>query len=188
MQHRSQKLYGSRAVLKSRFPALGTPAPHYEVEQDGTLVINNVTVKDAGSYSCQATNIMGSASASAPAYVLERTIIFIKPQDKNVKEDVNVDLRCEAKTDKSLELRYYWKRDDATIVYDSKTEWLEGENVLKISDITVEDAGIYTCVAYTPEPKRSEDTASAVVNIQGVPFPPTSLEIQRKHAKIALQH
>ena len=97
----------------------------------------------------------------------ERTIIFIKPQDKNVKEDVNVDLRCEAKTDKSLELRYYWKRDDATIVYDSKTEWLEGENVLKISDITVEDAGIYTCVAYTPEPKRSEDTASAVVNIQG---------------------
>ncbi|KAJ7375705.1 ATP-dependent DNA helicase chl1, partial [Desmophyllum pertusum] len=32
------------------------------------------------------------------------------------------------------------------------------------------------CGIYT-EPKRSEDTASAVVNIQGVPFPPTSLEI-----------
>ena len=47
-------------------------------------------------------------------------------------------------------------------------EWLEGENVLKISDISVNDAGVYTCVAYTPEPKKSEDQASATVNIKGL--------------------
>ena len=92
----------------------------------------------------------------------------MRPEDKIVPERVNIDLRCRAEFDKRLELKYYWKRDDAIIKFNSKMEWLEGENVLKISDISVNDAGVYTCVAYTPEPKKSEDQASATVNIKGL--------------------
>ena len=98
----------------------------------------------------------------------EKTSIVVKPQDKTVKEGDNVDLQCRATYDVTLEIRYFWKRDDATIVYDSKIRWDDSKNVLIISDISVEDAGVYTCVAYTPEPKRSEDTASAIINIQGI--------------------
>ena len=83
-------------------------------------------------------------------------------------EGVNVDLPCRAVADDSLELRYYWIKDNAVIEYNRQIEWLEGENVLKISNIKVDDAGIYTCIAYTPEPKRSEDKASAIVNIKGL--------------------
>lgn len=49
--------------------------------------------------------------------------------------------------------------------------------MLRISNITVDEAGVYTCVAYTPEPKRSEDSVSAIVSIRGVPPPPKNLKI-----------
>ena len=70
------KVIWSKDKSEITIPALGSPSPHYEEEQDGTLVINKVTVEDAGSYSCQATNIVGSAKASAPAYVLGKDTGF----------------------------------------------------------------------------------------------------------------
>lgn len=152
----------------------------YTVQKDGVLLINDVTEDDAGNYRCVAENFLDKAEYNGVATVYERTRITVRPEDKIVPERVNIDLRCRAEFDKRLELKYYWKRDDAIIKFNSKMEWLEGENVLKISDISVNDAGVYTCVAYTPEPKKSEDQASATVNIKGVPFPPTNLEINEE--------
>ena len=97
----------------------------------------------------------------------DRTIITVRPEDKKVDEGTRVDLRCEAKADPSLELRYYWKRDDAVVTYNNKIQWFEGAKVLTIASITVYEAGNYTCVAYTPDPKRSEDQASATIDIKG---------------------
>ena len=91
----------------------------------------------------------------------------MRPENKQVDEGTRVDLRCEATADPSLELKYYWKRDNADITYNNKIQWLEGPNVLTIASITVDDAGNYTCVAYTPDPKRSEDQASATIVISG---------------------
>ena len=93
----------------------------------------------------------------------------MRPEDKKVDEGTRVDLRCEAKADSSLdhELRYKWKRDDAVVTYNNKIQWFEGAKVLTIASITVYEAGNYTCVAYTPDPKRSEDQASATIDIKG---------------------
>ena len=100
---------------------------------------------------------------------IERTRIVVKPVDKVVKEGDAVDLMCRAVYDEELEIRYFWKRDDAIIDYiQDVVEWDVSKNVLTISNIKVEDAGVYTCIAYTPEPKRSEDSASAIINIQGM--------------------
>ena len=94
---------------------------------------------------------------------------MVKPVDKLVKEGDAVDLRCRAEYDNQLEIRYFWKRNDARIDYiQGVVEWNVSKNVLTISNIKVEDAGVYTCIAYTPEPKRSEDSASAIVNVQGM--------------------
>ena len=76
-----------------------------------------------------------------------------------------MDLRCEAQGDDQLELHYLWKRDDAIIEYNQTVTW--DRNVLTIADLTVEDTGIYTCLAYTPHPKNSEDSASATIDIAG---------------------
>jgi len=99
----------------------------------------------------------------------DRTIITVRPEDKKVDEGTRVDLRCEAKADASLEpeLRYLWKRDNVVITHNNKIQLLEGAKVLTIASITVDEAGNYTCVAYTPDPKRSEDQASATIDIRG---------------------
>ena len=89
------------------------------------------------------------------------------PKDKKVDKGTRIDLRCEAKADNRLKLRYYWKKDNVIIKYNNKIQWLEGENVLTIDGITVHDPGIYTCVAYTPKPEESSDEASATVDISG---------------------
>ena len=76
-------------------------------------------------------------------------------------------LKCRANADPTLELRYIWRKDGADIIYDSKIQLMEGDRVLNIPSITADEAGIYTCIVYTPEPKGSEDSASAIVSIQG---------------------
>ena len=117
-------------------------------------------------------------------FLSERTIITVRPENKQVDEGTRVDLRCEATADPSLELRYYWKRDNAVITYNNKIEWLEGPKVLTIASITVDDAGNYTCVAYTPDPKRSEDQASATIDVSGTLLVYTfTLRVFRKNAK-----
>ena len=97
----------------------------------------------------------------------ERTEIIAKPQNRTVIVGTSVDLRCKATADPLLELRYIWKRDGADVTDESNIQWLEDGNVLKLANIRFEEAGVYTCVAYTPEPRGSEDSASAIVSVTG---------------------
>ena len=98
---------------------------------------------------------------------IERTKIVVKPQNRTVTEGTSVFIHCKATADSTLELRYIWKKDGADITHGSKIQLLEGESVLKIPNITVDEAGFYKCVAYTPEPKGSEDSAFAIIAIKG---------------------
>ncbi|XP_068757845.1 fibronectin type III domain-containing protein-like [Montipora capricornis] len=153
-----------------------TPGVTYQIENDGTLVISNVQRRrDQGKYACYAENFLGSDLAESTAIVYEKTRIILAPKDRNVNEGSRVDLRCEAQVDDRLELHYLWKRDDAIIEYNQRVTW--ERNVLTIADLTVEDGRIYTCLAYTPYPKRSEDSASATIDIAGAPYPPYNLKL-----------
>lgn len=97
----------------------------------------------------------------------ERTKIVVKPQNRTVTKGTRVTLQCRATADPSLELRYIWRKDGADIAYESNVQLLEEDRVINIPDITAEEAGVYTCIVFTPDPKGSEDTASAIVSIQG---------------------
>ena len=107
----------------------------------------------------------GNKCSPSVIWFLERTIITVRPENKQVQEGSRVDLSCQATADPSLELKYYWKKNNAVITYNNRIQWLESAKVLTIANIKDEEAGNYTCVAYTPDPKRSEDQASAVINI-----------------------
>lgn len=76
-------------------------------------------------------------------------------------------LQCRAIADPSLELRHIWRKDGADITYEPKVQLLEEDRVINIANITADEAGVYTCIAFTPDPKGSEDSASAIVSIQG---------------------
>ena len=90
----------------------------------------------------------------------------MRPENKQVQEGTRVDLSCEAKVDPSLDLKYKWKKNNSDIEYNNRIQWLEGAKVLTIASITVDEAGNYTCVVYTTDP-RSEDQASAVIIVKG---------------------
>ncbi|XP_015778144.1 PREDICTED: fibronectin type III domain-containing protein-like isoform X2 [Acropora digitifera] len=172
--------------------AIADPPPTYSWYRDGTQIttasskiraegnklhFDEVSLEEDGMYQCVARNSIGMIVSSSWVHILNRTRIVRGPSDLSVNEGTRVDLRCEAVADSSLELHYTWKRDDATIEYNRRVQWLKDQNVLTIADLTVEDAGIYTCVAYTPQPKYSEAKASAIVNIAEAPFPPTNLTL-----------
>ena len=98
----------------------------------------------------------------------DRTEIFVKPEDVFIIKEKPFDLRCEATKDDSLELSYRWLKDNAELKYNPRVVWKEGANTLTVSSATTEDTGVYTCVAYTPEPRMSEDRQSALVSIKGI--------------------
>ncbi|XP_068714967.1 neuroglian-like isoform X2 [Montipora foliosa] len=149
----------------------------YSLNSDGTLVINKVDDSDSGRYTCVAENYFGKANVTASGILLERTKLVRKPQNGTVAEGSSLKLPCMASKDPNLELRYIWKKDGAVIMDASNSEWQEKGFVLTLSNIGFQDAGVYTCVAHTPEPRVSEDMASAVVSIEGAPFPPTNVQI-----------
>ena len=66
---------------------------------------------------------------------------------------------------------YFWLKDGSrlTSIQDSsrRVYWDESKNVLRVKTAIIDDAGEYTCVAFTPGPAESEASASAVVNIKG---------------------
>ncbi|XP_068759026.1 neuroglian-like isoform X2 [Montipora capricornis] len=149
----------------------------YSLNSDGTLVINKVDDSDSGRYTCVAENYFGKANVTASGILLERTKLVRKPENRTVAEGSSLKLRCMASKDPNLEMRYIWKKDGAVIMDVSNSEWQEKDFVLTLSNIGFQDAGVYTCVAHTPEPRVSEDMASAVVSIEGAPFPPTNVQI-----------
>lgn len=76
-------------------------------------------------------------------------------------------LPCRASSDPSLELRYNWKKDGAAIADVSNMQWNERGYMLELSNFTYQDAGVYTCIAYTPEPRSSEDSVTVIVSVEG---------------------
>ena len=90
------------------------------------------------------------------------------PRDVDIVEGRPFDLRCEAKKDKTLELMYKWEKDGAELRYNSRVVWRPGAYTLTVFDARTDDAGRYTCIAYTPEPRKSQDSASAIVSIRGI--------------------
>ena len=85
-------------------------------------------------------------------------------------EKATIDFICKASWDKRLELTYKWLKDGAELKSinnpANRIFWDESRNVLQIRSVVLDDAGRYTCVAFTPGPV-SEARATAVADIAG---------------------
>ncbi|KAI1285841.1 Muscle M-line assembly protein unc-89 [Halotydeus destructor] len=118
--------------------------------ENSTLNIAKIKEEDAGKYSCQASNIFGTASTECSLEVLTKPALKLSLQDVEVFEgDLNVDLKVEVMSQDGVQSKATWYMDDVIInERDSRFTMLNYENFHKlvISKVDESSEGTYKCL------------------------------------------
>ncbi|KAL2103937.1 hypothetical protein ACEWY4_000805 [Coilia grayii] len=143
---------------------------------DGSLTITNVSAQDSGLYICSVINT--NLSISAELKVLNKTKIETPPHNLRVKRGENAVLTCVFVVDPRLDgpdLLHWLKNGDVINEHPQDNKYTIFENgSLKITNVTSDDAGSYTCEVATA---LDTEKASASVTVVDKPFPPGGLTI-----------
>lgn len=157
----------------------------YQIQENGDLVIQDVSFADAGDYTCHAQNKLGSAEANGTLIVKEHTRIVDAPQDYEVAAGNPATFRCNAVADPSLDLQIKWLSDGEEIDFENEPRFVRTNDYsLTISKTAELDSNIYICVATT---ELDEARAQATLIVQDVPNPPrlTGLRCNSREAVIS---
>lgn len=153
----------------------------YHTHENGTLEIYRTTEEDAGSYSCWVENAMGKAVITANLDIRNATKLKVFPKNPRVPKSHALELHCESQCDSHLKhsLKLSWSKDGEPFEINGTEDGrilIDGAN-LTISNISVEDQGIYSCSAQTALDSVSEKTH---VTVLGVPDPPGNLLLSER--------
>lgn len=146
---------------------------------EGSLSIMKVTAADSSIYTCSVLN--SNLSISAILEVLNRTEIVSPPQDQRVKSGADATLTCSFQVDPKLYSRdvLHWLKNGEDISENAQNDkyTIFEDGSLKITSVSLEDAGSYTCKVATV---LDEEKASASITVVDKPSPPTNLKISDK--------
>ncbi|XP_013208447.1 neural cell adhesion molecule L1-like protein isoform X3 [Microtus ochrogaster] len=153
----------------------------YRTHENGTLEIYRTTEEDAGSYSCWVENAMGKAVITANLDIRNATKLKVFPKNPRIPKSHALELHCESQCDSHLKhtLKLSWSKDGEPFEINGTEDGrilIDGAN-LTISNISVEDQGIYSCSAQTALDSVSEKTH---VTVLGVPDPPGNLLLSER--------
>uniref|UniRef100_A0A8C2WL19 Neuronal cell adhesion molecule n=1 Tax=Cyclopterus lumpus TaxID=8103 RepID=A0A8C2WL19_CYCLU len=147
----------------------------YILHDNGTLEIHVAQARNSGKYTCVARNILGINENHIYLEVKDPTRILKQPEYKVVQMGRSVVFECKVKHDPSLIPTMTWLKDDGELPDDERSERLiVDSDSLTITDVTENDAGVYTCVMNTT---LDHDSASAELTVVERPDPPTDLEL-----------
>ena len=149
-------------------PAVGwkrvsAPLPRGRTSVNGSsLMIRSAQKDDTDTYFCQASNLLGSTSATTFLVVVSLPRFTHKPPAKIVAlTGKTMTLNCSAEGDPQPVIS--WRREGGQLPRD-RTVMTDGS--LTIKDLRKEDAGVYVCVA----------TSAAVFHVEAQ----TTVEVLRK--------
>uniref|UniRef100_A0A8C2WH97 Neuronal cell adhesion molecule n=1 Tax=Cyclopterus lumpus TaxID=8103 RepID=A0A8C2WH97_CYCLU len=144
----------------------------YILHDNGTLEIHVAQARNSGKYTCVARNILGINENHIYLEVKDPTRILKQPEYKVVQMGRSVVFECKVKHDPSLIPTMTWLKDDGELPDDERL--IVDSDSLTITDVTENDAGVYTCVMNTT---LDHDSASAELTVVERPDPPTDLEL-----------
>ncbi|KAK5927740.1 hypothetical protein CgunFtcFv8_012866 [Champsocephalus gunnari] len=154
----------------------------YIVHDNGTLEIHVAQARNSGKYTCVARNTLGNYENHVYLEVKEPTRILKQPEYKVVQRGRSVVFECKVKHDPSLIPTMTWLKDDGELPDDERL--IVDSDSLAISDVSENDAGVYTCIMNTT---LDHDSASAELTVVEAtptpavvyerPDPPTDLEL-----------
>ncbi|XP_070348738.1 neural cell adhesion molecule L1-like protein isoform X4 [Equus asinus] len=153
----------------------------YHIYENGTLQINKTTEEDAGSYSCWVENAKGKTAVTANLDIRNATKLRISPKNPRVPRSHTLELHCESTCDSYLKhsLKLSWSKDGEAFEINGTEDGriiIDGAN-LTISNVTLEDKGIYSCSAQTALDSVADITQ---VTILDVPDPPENLHLSER--------
>ncbi|KAG8191909.1 hypothetical protein JTE90_019843 [Oedothorax gibbosus] len=140
---------------------------------NGYLHINPVRREDEGRYSCIAKNVLGSDYTEGLLIVLSLPRMIDAPNPK-IKSYVNdsAELPCQAYVASDmLDLAYIWLQNGLRIDMEKQTQFSVGRSpgYLRIENITLAEAGIYTCIVKTAVGRIFKATELVVFGPPGAP-------------------
>ncbi|KAM8750865.1 neuronal cell adhesion molecule-like isoform 1-T1 [Acanthopagrus schlegelii] len=157
----------------------GDPYIHHD---NGTLEIQVAQAVNSGKYTCVARNMLGIYENHIYLEVKEPTRILKQPEYKVVQRGRSAVFECKVKHDPSLIPTMTWLKDDGELPDDERL--IVDSDSLTITDVTENDAGVYTCIMNTT---LDHDSASAELTVVEAtptpavlserPDPPTDLEL-----------
>ncbi|XP_029915084.1 hemicentin-1 [Myripristis murdjan] len=146
--------------------ANNTPHPGATVDEAGrsSLIIDNVTMSDAGTYVCIAENSVGSIRALSFVRIREPPVLKGEAHmSQTVTQGGTAMLDCPVHGDPSPVLR--WLRDGRPLLRSLRLQTLHNGSLV-IYSITAGDAGAYQCLAES-EAGTAERTITLKVQING---------------------
>ncbi|XP_005383816.1 PREDICTED: neural cell adhesion molecule L1-like protein isoform X2 [Chinchilla lanigera] len=153
----------------------------YRIHENGTLQIIGTTEEDAGSYSCWVENAIGKTAVIANLDIRNATKLRVSPKNPRVPKSHVLELYCESKCDSHLKhgLKLSWSKDGEDFEINGTEDGrivIDGAN-LTISNVTLEDQGIYSCLAQTALDGVADVTQVTVLD---VPDPPENLHLSER--------
>lgn len=167
---------GNTFIIKGRMD-------NFEVLSNGTLFIQNASIRDRGQYLCLAENEYGADKLLVTLSVVAYPSRILEPKMRDIKSQAGdtVEMKCRAEGRPTPLIT--WILANRTQVRAQNTDkeraTLSSEGTLVINDVSVYDRGLYKCIASNPA-----GAATATVRLQVVAAPPGIMEEKRQQIRV----
>ncbi|XP_014822635.1 PREDICTED: vascular endothelial growth factor receptor 1-like isoform X1 [Poecilia mexicana] len=131
------------------------------------LMLTNLTGGDSGAYRCSAQHVVSGQEKHLDTQVevttLEPPVLLSNLTDRTVNASSSVTLSCESEGIPPPTITWY--KDEQVLQQGSGIVLSEGDGTLHIDRITVDDQGLYTCLASND---RGSAQSSAFIRVNSV--------------------
>ncbi|XP_061659684.1 roundabout homolog 1-like isoform X2 [Syngnathoides biaculeatus] len=126
------------------------PKGRYEILEDHTLIVRQVTSSDEGSYTCVVENMVGKSETSATLTVHVPPAFVLRPRNQVAPIGRTVTFQCEATGNPQPAI--FWQREGSESLLFSAPQPFSRVSVsqlgsLTITDVQRSDGGLYSCQA-----------------------------------------
>ncbi|XP_074054808.1 neural cell adhesion molecule L1-like protein isoform X4 [Macrotis lagotis] len=147
---------------------------HYITHQNGTLEIKETTKEDAGPYTCWVKSPRGEVAVTAHLAIRDATNLTISPPNPRIIKSLSLVLHCQTECDSHLKhsLKLSWMKDREALepngTEDISRIIIDGDK-LTILNVTLEDEGLYSCLASTELDRTITTTQVTILDVPDAP-------------------